>query len=110
MKMIDFLNINNDYFINFKEFMAFFFIKRTFKLLSNATNTKHASSQLLLAGFRMLSMRLSPDDIEYASSGFNAKTNEDDENIFKAFLRALSEECLVNKKALPKKIAQNTIP
>lgn len=33
----DFLNYNTEIFINFKEFVAFFFVKRVFSVLSNAS-------------------------------------------------------------------------
>ena len=53
----------------------------------------------------MLGMRLTGDDIDLATIGFNTKINENIENIITAFSRALKEECLVNQKNMPKKIA-----
>lgn len=48
----DYLNKNFDFFLNYKEFMSFFFIKRVFKMLTSASNTKYTGAQLLIAGFK----------------------------------------------------------
>ena len=55
------------------------------------------SQTRLIAGFKLLGMRLSADDLSFASTGFNDTMNEETMNIAKAFMRALKEENLVNQ-------------
>ena len=96
LRIQDYLNQNVDAFINYKEFMAFFFLKRTFKLLSNASIDMTTSQTRLIAGFKLLGIRLSVDDLSNSSTGFNDAMNEETMNISKAFIRALREENLIN--------------
>lgn len=63
-----------------------------------------------MAGFKLLGLRLSADDLSAANTGFNNALNEDNENIVKAFVRALQEEALVNQMKVPSKVAINILP
>ena len=76
--------------------MAFFFLNNVFSLLSNASASMTTGTQRLVAGFKLLGMRLSADDLSNSGIGFNNQLNEDQENVTKAFLRCLREENLVN--------------
>lgn len=50
-QLIDFLALHFDFFVNFKQFMEWFFLDNVFSLLRNAANKYHTGLDRLLSGF-----------------------------------------------------------
>jgi hypothetical protein len=50
-KMIDFLGAHLDYFMNYKEFIEWFFLKDVFQIMHDGSNIYHATLTKSINGF-----------------------------------------------------------
>jgi len=81
-----------DFFINYKEFLEWFFLESTFALLRNSSNKFHTGLDRLLAGFKLLGLRLSEYNLSTSVARFDAQLNDSQVNFRKAFYIAFTEE------------------
>jgi hypothetical protein len=91
------MTLRSDFFVNYKEFMQWFFLKRVFKLLRNSSNTYHTGLERVIAGFKLLGLRLSNYNMRSSIVRFDSSINDNMVNFKKTFLIALTEEITCNR-------------
>ena len=71
-QLVDYLAIRYDFFVNYKEFMEWFFVESVFSILRNASNKYHTGLDRLLGGFKLLGLRLSEYNLSMSTSRFDS--------------------------------------
>ena len=89
--------------------MEWFAFKKTFQQLRNANNTFHTGQKRLVSGFQLLGLRLSRYNLRTTSERFDATSNDNLVNGWKAFLIALKEEIVANRDFFIKKVKENVV-
>jgi hypothetical protein len=91
------MTLRQDFFVNYKEFMQWFFLKRVFKLLRNSSNIYHTGLERVIAGFKLLGLRLSNYNMRSSIVRFDSSINDNMVNFKKTFLIAITEEITCNR-------------
>ena len=82
---MDFLNKNMEYTLNYKEFIEWFAFKKLFQMLRNPNNKFYTGQKRLLAGFKLLGLRLSRYNLNQTSERYDVQANDTSVNAWTCF-------------------------
>jgi hypothetical protein len=94
------MSLRQDFFVNYKEFMEWFFLNKVFYLLSNSSNKYHTGLERVIAGFKLLGLRLTDYNMRSSITRFDSSINDNMVNFKKTFLTAITEEINCNRMLL----------
>lgn len=75
-QMVDYLAGKPEFFMNFKEFIEWFFLDKIFQTLKNTGHTQTTGMDRLVVGFKFLGLRLSKYCLSKSIKKYDAQLNE----------------------------------